>query len=105
MVAVGGGQVDLQRLECRRQVVGVPRADDDPGQLRLASAQASASAAIETPRSAASRSSASSASKTRSDEYPSYGSGRSVIREPAGGASPRRYLPVSHPPASGLNGV
>ena len=28
-----------------------------------------------------------------------------VMRDPAGGASPRRYLPVSQPPASGLNGV
>ena len=32
-----------------------------------------------------------------------YGSGRWVIREPAGNGSPRRYLPVSQPPASGLN--
>ena len=28
-----------------------------------------------------------------------------VIRDPAGYDSPRRYLPVSQPPASGLNGV
>ena len=28
-----------------------------------------------------------------------------VIRDPAGASSPRRYLPVSQPPASGLNGV
>ena len=27
------------------------------------------------------------------------------MREPAGGSSPRRYFPVSQPPASGLNGV
>ena len=33
------------------------------------------------------------------------GSGRIVIRDPCGSGSPRRYLPVSHPPASGLNGV
>ena len=34
-----------------------------------------------------------------------YGPGRSVIREPGGRGSPRRYLPVSQPPASGPNGV
>ena len=35
----------------------------------------------------------------------SYGPGRCVMREPAGNASPRRYLPVSQPPASGPNGT
>ena len=28
-----------------------------------------------------------------------------AAREPAGGSSPRRYLPVSQPPASGLHGI
>ena len=58
-----------------------------------------------TPRSAAAASNASSASNVRSVSSSEYGSGRRVIREPAGYASPRRYLPVSQPPASGLNGV
>lgn len=35
----------------------------------------------------------------------SYGPGRIDIREPLGAGSPRLYLPVSQPPASGLNGV
>ena len=48
--------------------------------------------------SASSRS-RSSPSKTASSTRRSYGSGRSVIREPAGNGSPRRYLPVSQPPA------
>ncbi len=81
------------------------RADDDARHLVDGEEPASARPAIDTPRVVASASSRSSASKTRSDEYPAYGSGRSVIRDPAGGASSRRYLPVSQPPASGLNGV
>ena len=35
----------------------------------------------------------------------SYGPGRCVMREPAGNAWPRRYLPVSQPPESGPNGT
>ena len=57
------------------------------------------------PRSRARSSNASSASKTRSSWKWRYGSGRSVMRDPAGGSSPRRYFPVSQPPASGLYGV
>ena len=34
---------------------------------------------------------------------PAYGSGRSVIREPSANGVSRVYLPVSQPPASGLN--
>ena len=56
-----------------------------------------------TPRSAAPRSSPSRASKTLSVSRWRYGSGRMAIREPAGASSPRRYFPVSQPPASGLN--
>src|SRR6478672_4519765 len=64
-----------------------------------------ASAAIVTPRPDAALSNASSASNVASVRYPSLPSGRSVMRDPAGNGSPRRYLPVSQPPASGLNGV
>ena len=62
------------------------------------STHANASAAIETPRSAASAASRSRPSKTRSATRCSYGSGRIVIREPSGKPAPRAYLPASQPP-------
>src|SRR6185437_2166727 len=67
------------------------------------SSHARARPPIDTSRSAAMRSSSSRASNTSSVMNFSYGSGRCVIREPAGNAWPRRYLPVSQPPASGPN--
>ena len=56
-----------------------------------------------TPRTAAASASRSSPACTGSLSRWRYGSGRIVIREPGGGSWPRRYFPVSHPPASGLN--
>src|SRR6185437_8030326 len=67
------------------------------------SAHASASAAVLTPRAVAASASRSSPACTGSLSRCRYGSGRIVIREPGGGSWPRRYFPVSHPPASGLN--
>ncbi len=68
-----------------------------------ASSQLSARPASEVPRADAITASRPRASKVRPVTSPAYGSGRWVIREPAGNGSPRRYLPVSQPPASGLN--
>ena len=68
-----------------------------------ASSQASAKPAIEVPRPAAIALSRSRASKVRPAVNSWYGPGRWDIRDPAGNGSPRWYLPVSQPPASGLN--
>jgi len=67
-----------------------------------ASSQPSASPASEVPRRTAIACSLSSASKVGPVTSPAYGSGRWVIRDPSGYGAPRRYLPVSQPPASGL---
>ena len=50
-----------------------------------------------------SRASSSSESKISSRTNAVYGSGRNVIREPSANGMSRVYLPVSQPPASGLN--
>ena len=68
-----------------------------------ASSQPSASPASEVPRLAAIACSRSRASKVGSVTNSWYGSGRWVIRDAAGYGAPRRYLPVSQPPASGPN--
>src|SRR6516165_2737544 len=65
------------------------------------SSQVSARPASEMPWSAAIVRSASRVSNVRLVTSVRYGSGRWVIRDPAGYGSPRRYLPVSQPPASG----
>ena len=93
---------------CSRASATGARCSGRPGPITTwvtrssASSQASARPAIEVPRPAAMASSRPSASKVRSVTNSWYGSGRWVIREPAGYAAPRWYLPVSQPPASGL---
>ena len=81
-------------------MLGTARADDDRRHARVG----------EQPREGERRRVAAALERHEAVEDPvvercSYGSGRSVIRDPAGAGSPRRYLPVSQPPASGLNGV
>ncbi len=59
-----------------------------------------ATSSMLTPRSCANRSTASIRSKSAAARR----SGREASRVPSGAASPRRYLPVSSPDASGKNG-
>src|SRR5712691_1852620 len=70
-----------------------------------ASSHAIASVAVSAPRRAAASANRSKASNVLSVRRCAYGSGRIDMREPGGGGSLRLYFPVSHPPASGLNGA
>ncbi len=94
---------------CRSASAAGVRCSGRPGPITTwvtrssASSQPSASPASEVPRDAAIASSRSSASKVAPVTRSWYGSGRWVIRDPAGYAAPRRYFPVSQPPASGPN--
>src|SRR5262249_7132780 len=96
------GEGQPRRRQGVRQLVGGPRADYHRGDGGPAQGVGERDLAGETPRCAPIPASTSIVSYRASPSYTG-GSPQSVsCREPAGACSPRRYLPDSRPPASGL---
>ena len=102
---LSGERLALVRLERARErgqrrleLGGPPRADDDRDALVREQPRERERRRVAAPLELFER-----VVDARRSRRCSYGPGRSVIREPSGTGSSRRYFPVSQPPQSGLN--